>query len=236
MFPFVQALAGTITAANLAGRSRVIKNAVKGGTKLPSDKQLEKFADEVPNEIIKKYVKDEPFLKTEPDIKDLARTSERQAWEIAREFRKNLVAQIQDHIITAQTESIGSKDFVSYIKKLFAGQELSKAHLETVYRTNIQTAYYTGYKKELASPLMRQEFPYQEYYAVDDDRVRSNHLAMSGVWAPMGHPVWNKWTPPNGFNCRCSLRAIHRDEAEARGLDNKTPIIPNIEPDPGFGV
>ncbi len=109
---------------------------------------------------------------------------------------------------------------------------LSDHHLETVFRTNIQTAYYAGYREALSDPGMAQEFPYLQYITAGDDRVRPAHAAMDGYVAPINDPIWKEWFPPNGFNCRCDVIAISRAEAVSRGLTVGPP--PGVRPDEGF--
>lgn len=123
-------------------------------------------------------------------------------------------------------------------------------HIETVFRTNIQTAYNVGrYKRQMETA---NDLPYWKYSAVNDSRTRPTHRAMNGrVW-PANHPVWDTWYPPNGYRCRCSVIALTKRQVERMGLrvesDDPThaliePIAPNGErmparpliPDQGFG-
>lgn len=123
-------------------------------------------------------------------------------------------------------------------------------HIETVFRTNTQTAYNVGrYKRQMETA---GDLPYWRYSAVNDSRTRPTHRAMHGrVW-PANHPVWDTWYPPNGYRCRCSVIAMTARQVERMGLKVETidptheliePIAPNGErmpgrpliPDQGFG-
>lgn len=123
-------------------------------------------------------------------------------------------------------------------------------HIETVFRTNTQTAYNVGrYKRQMETA---GDLPYWRYSAVNDSRTRPTHRAMHGrVW-PASHPVWDTWYPPNGYRCRCSVIAMTARQVERMGLKVETidptheliePIAPNGErmpgrpliPDQGFG-
>ena len=56
------------------------------------------------------------------------------------------------------------------------------------------------------------EFPNLMYITMEDDRVRPEHQALDGITLPLSDPFWNKYYPPNGWNCRCPCGpvAVHR--------------------------
>lgn len=43
------------------------------------------------------------------------------------------------------------------------------------------------------------------YRTQKDDRVRPEHAALDGVTLPPSDPFWQKFFPPNGWNCRCDV-------------------------------
>ena len=89
--------------------------------------------------------------------------------------------------------------------------------VDNIFRTNIQTAYNVGHYEQLEAE--KDVVPYWQYSAVNDRRTRPTHLAMNGrVW-PADHPIWNKWYPPNGYRCRCSVIGLTKGQVERRGLN-----------------
>jgi len=105
-------------------------------------------------------------------------------------------------------------------------------HAETVFNTNVQTAYNAGRWEMYHAPEVAEVFPFFQYHTVGDDRVRPAHAAMDGFIARRDDPVWDEWWPPNGFNCRCTVTAISIEEAEAKGIRPSRRAVP--QPDPGF--
>ena len=105
-------------------------------------------------------------------------------------------------------------------------------HAETVFRTNVQTAYNAGRYEMYQAEGMEEFFPFFQYHTVGDDRVRPAHEQMNGFVARRDDPVWTTWWPPNGFNCRCTVTAISNEEAEAEGIRVSRREVP--EPDAGF--
>ncbi|MDL2289894.1 minor capsid protein [Paludibacteraceae bacterium OttesenSCG-928-F17] len=41
------------------------------------------------------------------------------------------------------------------------------------------------------------------YQTVGDGNVRAEHALLDGIIRPANDPFWNKYYPPNGWNCRC---------------------------------
>jgi len=87
--------------------------------------------------------------------------------------------------------------------------------LETIYETNLQTAYMAGrYQGMMAA---KQYAPWWEYSAVMDNRTRPAHAALNGLVFRFDDPFWQSWYPPNGFRCRCTVvprTDIERDRGD----------------------
>jgi len=113
---------------------------------------------------------------------------------------------------------------------------LRPSHIETIFRTNIQSAYNIGRYKDLMR--VSEEFPYWVYVTVGDDRVRQAHAEMEGFTAYYNDPVWNYWYPPADYNCRCSVDSYTEEEFKdyKMTLSNKTGIdLSNSKSSEGFG-
>jgi SPP1 gp7 family putative phage head morphogenesis protein len=69
-----------------------------------------------------------------------------------------------------------------------------------------------------------------QYSAILDDRTRANHAEMDGRIYLINDPIWDTWTPPNGFNCRCVLIPITKYEQ----FEVSDPPPADCLPDEGF--
>lgn len=92
----------------------------------------------------------------------------------------------------------------------------SVRRLRTIFRTNMQTAYAAGHWQQIQET--KAEAPYLMYDAVNDDITREEHREWDGTVLPIDHPWWTTHSPPNGYNCRCSLIQLSADEVRAQGL------------------
>jgi SPP1 gp7 family putative phage head morphogenesis protein len=101
----------------------------------------------------------------------------------------------------------------------------SPARLETIFRTNMQSAYAAGQWQEIQSQA--EVAPFLMYDAVDDLRTRPLHAAWDRTVLPVTSPWWRSHYPPNGWNCRCGVIQLTADELA--GLNMK----PAAEPPEG---
>lgn len=114
------------------------------------------------------------------------------------------------------------------------GQAVLDHHAETVFRTNVMDAYNQGRREALQDPVVEEAFPAWEYSAILDGRTRDSHAAMDGKIFMANDPVWNRITPPNGYNCRCVLIPINKYDF-TREMLSSSAEVPGDFPDSGFG-
>jgi SPP1 gp7 family putative phage head morphogenesis protein len=93
----------------------------------------------------------------------------------------------------------------------------SPYRLKTIYRTNIQTSYMAGRYKTQAENTDNR--PYWQYVAVMDRRTRPEHAMLNGRVFSYDDPFWNDFYPPNGWGCRCRVRALSENNIQERNLD-----------------
>lgn len=89
--------------------------------------------------------------------------------------------------------------------------------LETIFRTNLQSAYMAGRYAQLKANAVDR--PYWQYVAVMDESTRPDHAALDGLIFRHDDAFWATHTPPNGYNCRCRFRAFTQDDLAADGLE-----------------
>ncbi len=88
--------------------------------------------------------------------------------------------------------------------------------LKTIFRTNLQSAYMAGRYRQMIDNVADR--PYWQYVAVMDAKTRPAHAAMNGLVFRYDDPFWQHFYPPNGFNCRCTVRALSEANLRERGI------------------
>lgn len=116
------------------------------------------------------------------------------------------------------------------------GTFLSEGHAETVFRTNIQTAYSRGMDKILGHPLVTDAFPYEEVLPIRDDRLTDlcKTIAESGIQGTAIYrrddPVYQKFKSPRHYNDRCGRRPVTIRDAAKAGIKEAIKWLETGEP------
>lgn len=121
------------------------------------------------------------------------------------------------------------KDFKDLVAE--NGYKLSDAHLDNIFRTNTQNLYAHGrWSHQQANKDKR---PYLLYMAIEDSRTRPKHLALNMIVRHIDDPFWLLFYPPNGFRCRCTVRAITEAKAKQIGI-TADDALPSLQVDKGW--
>lgn len=88
--------------------------------------------------------------------------------------------------------------------------------VENIYRSNMQQAYQAGRYAQMQE--VKEDRPFWQYLAVGDRRTRPAHAVLNGMVYPADHPFWDTNYPPNGFQCRCTVRSLSNRQVEKGGL------------------
>jgi SPP1 gp7 family putative phage head morphogenesis protein len=106
--------------------------------------------------------------------------------------------------------------------------DFTRAYADTVYRTNLNTAFTAGRFAQAQTEAVAHVVGGFEYVAIRDSDARHNHLAAHGLIASQFDRIWEKVAPPNGYNCRCGLRMVDRFELRQKGLIKGTEVLRRI--------
>lgn len=110
-----------------------------------------------------------------------------------------------------------------------AVRNLSQARLETVYRTNVHAVYNQSTRYNAVTSDVT---PYMMYDAVGDSRTRPEHLRLDGTIKKADSSFWDLYTPPLGYNCRCGVIPMSKDDADELGISRRSS---DSFPEPDFG-
>jgi len=127
------------------------------------------------------------------------------------EFKKNMEPTLQKHGWWGKQTLINPQGEEEIV------QLGSVRRLKTIYQTNLQTAYMSGRWKGMVENA--QERPYWMYVAVNDKATRPEHKALHGHVFRWDDPIWQSLYPPNGWGCRCRVRALTERQVKSKGLE-----------------
>jgi SPP1 gp7 family putative phage head morphogenesis protein len=184
----------------------------------------------------------------------LADAEKRHAFTVAGQQGVETIETIRDVLALNVAEGTSLRGFREQLREAIDTSSIGPAHLETIYRTNVQSAFHEGHDRILADPIVSEVFPYQAYLAIRDSRARETHRALEFLGIDgtniyrRDDPFWDLFTPPFDFNCRCTVNAMTIEAAARKGvgeaqrwldtgqrppLESRLPFIP-FRPPAGF--
>lgn len=167
------------------------------------------------------------------DWQDVWQEAHTKAFTVAKAMRLDVLQDIHSELIKAKESGTTFRDFQKSLQPMLeakgwwgrplvgdgqGGAEVvqlgSPWRLRTIFETNMQTAFEAGnYKQNMENAADR---PWWMYSAVGDKRTRPAHAALNGLVFRFDDPFWQTHHPPNGFRCRCSVRALDNDGYQAK--------------------
>jgi SPP1 gp7 family putative phage head morphogenesis protein len=193
-----------------------------------------KYAFKLSPELAIKYFKSKGMILSW-DWHDIWQEAHAKAFTVAKVARMDILQDIRDEVYNALNEGKTFNQFKKELqpilqKKGWWGKAIEVSpegeakkiiygtpyRLKTIFRTNLQTSYMAGRYKQFIENASKR--PYWQYVAVMDSRTREAHRLLHGKVFRYDDPFWNTHFPPNGYNCRCRVRALTANQVKAKGL------------------
>ncbi|EGV9491521.1 phage head morphogenesis protein [Salmonella enterica] len=157
------------------------------------------------------------------------------SFTVAKAARVDVLTTIQTEVERAISQGVSLQEFIDTLsprlKKLgWWGKQVivdsagnaeevqlgSPRRLALIYNVNTRVAYNVGRYAQLMNST--DTHPFWQYVAVMDSRTRPSHAALNGLVFRYDDPFWKTHYPPNGWNCRCRVRALSQERMNALGL------------------
>ena len=103
----------------------------------------------------------------------------------------------------------------------------SPRRLRTIYQANMRSARAAGQWARIQRT--KTTHPYLLYQLGPSETHRAQHAAWAGTLLPSDDPWWEDHFPPNGWGCKCWVRAVSRREAERVGGVTACPVADPVE-------
>lgn len=197
------------------------------------DEPLVQFVDMPWEEAIREWKK--RGRVTENDLERLIRQVAHDSDEASRLLLERVQERTLEHLETALRDGKTYEKFAEDLRGGLVPLGITAdddAYLQTVFRTNVQSAYGAGRYIAITDPEVVAERPYVQYLTVGDGFVRPSHAKLHGKVFRVDSSEWRAIAPPNGFNCRCGLVSLTAEQAEGEDVLASPPE--GSEPDEGF--
>jgi SPP1 gp7 family putative phage head morphogenesis protein len=159
----------------------------------------------------------------------LTMAARKQSFKVAGAANLDLVQEVWEAVDRAIADGTDLRAFKREI-----GAQLSEAwagsvadpgfRLETIFRTNVQTAYNAG-RYEQARQVAKDR-PYWLFDSIMDGRTTPDCCAaLDGIVLPANDPFWKGHYPPLHFNCRSQIITLTEDQAEGMGVSTSRPRV-----------
>lgn len=168
-----------------------------------------------------KYFQDKVKLPTKKWT-DLQKGMHTRAFTVAGATKTDLLTDFYGAVQKGLTEGVTLQDFQKDFDKIVEqhGWDYKGGRgwrTGVIFNTNMSTAYMAGRHKQMTDPDVLKARPYWMYDAVNDNRTRPEHKAWDGLVLPADDPWWDSHYPPNGWGCRCSVRAASEKDLSRMG-------------------
>lgn len=197
---------------------------------MPENKAVNlNFAIGLPPEKVIEYFNSKGYAFS-GNWQDIWQEAHAKAFTVSRILKLDVLKAIRGEVQKSIESGLTFKEFQKnlqplLVKKGFWGRVVNEEgketfitphRLKTIYQTNIQSAYMAGRYREMIENA--DDRPYWEYLAVMDGLTRPAHAALDGKVFRYDDPFWNTHYPPNGFNCRCRVRALRAEQLESMNI------------------
>lgn len=161
------------------------------------------------------------------------------AFTVAKVANADLLQTIKDSIDKAMEKGESFDKFRKSITPILETKGFTKREdgsewrLDTIYRTNLQSAYMAGRYNQMIE--VADEFPYWELVAVMDNRTTNGCSNVNGTILRYDDAFWQTNYPPRHYKCRSRVRALSSQQVMKLGLKPTAPSkVANIKPAEGF--
>ena len=93
-----------------------------------------------------------------------------------------------------------------------------------IFDNNMRSAHMAGRWQQIQTN--KDRYPYLQYRTAGDSHVRPQHRLWAGLIYPVDSPFWVTHYPPNGWGCRCTVRAYAQRDIADKNLQ----VQPTFDP------
>lgn len=139
--------------------------------------------------------------------------------DLVRDLQRSLVSALENGTTITQFR----KDFDQAVQQHgWTYQGKRGWRTSVIFDNNMRSAHMAGRWSQIQAGKERR--PYLQYRTAGDARVRPQHRAWNGLIFPVDDAFWQTHYPPNGWGCRCAVRAYSQADLDSKGLEVAPPF------------
>ncbi len=132
--------------------------------------------------------------------------AKKRAFSVANLASKQMLKDTQRELARQVAVGADLRDFRRFVdaRLVSAGwTPKNPSHVETIFRTNVMSAYNSGRARHQTEPIVLEVLPLWQIVTVNDGppRQRPTHQAAHGIVLRATDPFWQDAYAPFGFNC-----------------------------------
>lgn len=139
-------------------------------------------------------------------------------FSVQRIERLNALIALKEKLLYFIDTGLSFRDFKKAVPAIFEANgvtPLKPHHLETVFRTNLGSAYNTArFEASTADPNVEM----LTYIGVEDHRLTDICRPFINQTYRKDDPIWNIIKPLNHHRCRCGIRSVTKGYAKRNGI------------------
>lgn len=139
--------------------------------------------------------------------------------DVVSDIHKSLVSALEKGTTITQFR----KDFDATVQKsgwTYKGKRGWRT--KVIFDNNMRSAHMAGRWEQLLAN--KDNRPYLQYRTAGDARVRLQHRQWNGLIYPISDSFWQTHYPPNGWGCRCTIRAYSGAELGSKDMAVSQPF------------
>lgn len=175
------------------------------------------------------------LLMTDDEFHALEGATHDTAFTIAGVNQLDLVEEVWRAVDDAVARGETLDDFQERVSDRLASAWGSEQpwRVETIFRTQAQSAYAAGRYQQMTDPAVQRARPFWRYSSITDQRTTILCNAADDTVLPADHPWWQGHYPPCHFNCRAHAVTLSEEEAQEIGITSDPTSEPAMD---GFGA
>ena len=158
---------------------------------------------------------------------DLAGPVHSKVFAVAGAVKADLLRDLQDSLVAAKADGRTITDFRKDFDKAVAEHGWTYKgkrgwRTRVIFDNNMRSAAMAGRWAQIQDNKKHQ--PFLQYRTAGDSRVRPMHRLWNGLIYRVDDPFWQTHYPPNGWGCRCTVRAYAQADLDEKNLQLSEPF------------